>query len=263
MGTLFNSLQLNFDTSKFGEALDPMGDLQIGIDEKYPLIQKWQYDALANNQTSTSLYFKNPVANVVNSIISTVSSANTFLQIFGILANANVTIAGLMNTANTFLVHTQRVSGVSTSPNTAEPDFFTAKGYGEIAFSLVSKFEGISNNSPILGSMTSLFVEGDLITYSNELAAASIELKNSIVAVGFPFTYASNLSPIRITEILNTMNAANNFMYDRYTNDKQYFGRLINLSNNYNEMIKYSSFGDLDAHLISNYIGTDKLLKNL
>lgn len=263
MGTLYNSLQLNFDTSKFGEALDPMGDLQDRIDENYPLVLKWQYDAIANNQTSTSLYFKNPVANVVNSIISTVSSANTFLQVFGILANANVTIAGLVNTANTFLVHTQRVSGVETSPNTAEPDFFTSKSYGEVAFSLVSKFEGISNNSPILGSMTSLFVEDDLIKYSNELSAASIELKNSIVAVGFPFTYASNLSSIRITQILDTMNAANNFMYDRYTNDKQYFGRLVHLSNNYFEMIKYSSFGDLDAHLISNYIGTDKLLKNL
>lgn len=263
MGILYNSLQLNFDTSKFGDALDPMGDLKIRIDENYPLIQKWQYDAIANNQTSSSLYFKNPVVNVVNSIISTVSSANTFLQTYGILANANVTIAGLVNTANSFLVHTQRVSGVSTSPNTLQPDFFTAKGYGEIAFSLVSKFEGISNNSPILGSMTSLFIEGDLLTYSNKLSADVLELKNSIVAVGFPYTYQSNLSSIRITQILDTMNAANTLMYDRYTNDIQYFGRLLNLANNYDQMIKYSSFGDLDAHLISNYIGTDKLKNNL
>lgn len=263
MGTLYDSLQLNFDTSKFGEALDPMGDLQVRIDESYPVIQKWQYDAIANNQTSSSLYFRNPVANVVNSIISTISSANTFIYGFGILANANVVISGLSNTANTFLIHTQRVSGVSSSPNTLEPDFFTATGYGQIAFSLVSKFEGISNNSPILGSMTSLFVEDDLLTYSNELSAASLELKNSIVAVGFPYTYVSNLSSIRITQILNTMNAANNFMYERYTNDKGYFGRVLALANNYDQMIKYSAFNDLSAHLVNNYVGTDKLKNNL
>jgi hypothetical protein len=263
MGKLYDSLQLNFDTSKFKEALDPMNDLQERIDERYPLVRKWQYDAIANNEISSSLYFKNPVINVVNSIISTVSSANGFLFSFGILANANVSISNLANTANAFLEHTQRVSGVKTSPNTAEPDFFTAKGKGEIAFSLVSKFEGVSNNSPILGSMTSLFIGDDLENIQTQLASGLTDLRNSIVAVGFPFTYQSNLSSVRITEILNTVNVANTLMYERYTSDIQYFGRLRNLTNNYTEIIRYSSFGDLDSHLISEYIGTDKLLKNL
>lgn len=265
MGTLFDSLQLNFDTSKFGEALDPMGDLQITIDQSYPLVRKWQYDAIANNETSSSLYFRNPVGNVVNSIIATMNSTFIFCNTYGILSNANVTVSGLVNTANTFLIHTQRISGVSASPNTLEPDFFTSTGYGQIAFQMVSKFEGISNNSPVLGSMTSLFVEGDLITYSNRLAADAVELKNSLVQIGAipPYTYASNLSSIRITQILDTMNAANTLMYDRYTNDKRYFGKILALANSYDQMIKYSAFNDLSAHLINNYVGTDKLKKNL
>jgi hypothetical protein len=42
---IFNSLQLNFDTTKFGNALDPMNNLTDKIVQSQAPLKKWQYDA--------------------------------------------------------------------------------------------------------------------------------------------------------------------------------------------------------------------------
>lgn len=58
MGTLFDSLQLNFDTTKFGDALDPRGTLQRDIILSSPPLTKWQYDAVATNNVDRTTYLK-------------------------------------------------------------------------------------------------------------------------------------------------------------------------------------------------------------
>ena len=58
---LYTSLGLNFNTSKFGDALDPKGNMDEVVLYTQPLLTKWQYDAVLNNETSTTLYLKNPL----------------------------------------------------------------------------------------------------------------------------------------------------------------------------------------------------------
>lgn len=264
MGTLFDSLQLNFDTSKFGNALDPRGTLKEEIIVTPPPVTKWQYDAVAANNVARTTYLKNPLANVVNTIISIANSIYMSTNTYVYLPNANSSVYNLEIAANNFFRHTQRLSGLEVSTNSALPDFFSATSYGRSVFPILSKFEGVSNNSPILGSMTSLFVESDLLTYSVSLSAAKIELQNSIVSAGFPVvTYSSNLSSIRISEICNLMNTAASFMDTRRIHDVNFFGRVIQVSNNYMEISRYSGFADIEAHLIENYIGTQTLKNNL
>ena len=48
MGKLFDTLELNFDTTKFGNALDPRNNLNDKIVQSQAPLKKWQYDAVAN-----------------------------------------------------------------------------------------------------------------------------------------------------------------------------------------------------------------------
>ena len=261
---LYNSLGLNFNMSKFGDALDPKGNMDEVVLYTQPLLTKWQYDAVLNNETSTTLYLKNPLANVVNSISITANniynSANTYLY----LANANSASANLVTAANNFFRHTQRISGVETSSNLAIPDYSMAMGFGQQAQTLISKFEGVANNSVILGSMTSLFVEDDLLIYSVKLDAAYTDLVNSVIFVsGLPGYYVSNLSQSRISEIVGLLTEITTFMDTRRNHDVTYYGKIRNLSNNVMNIMKFSGFTDLGAHLVDKYIGTDKLKEKL
>lgn len=265
MGTLFDSLQLNFDTTKFGNALDPRGTLSEEILLTSPPLTKWQYDAVAANNVSRTVYLRNPLANVINTIANTTNSLYISTNTFLYLANANSAAANLEIAVNTFFRHTQRLSGLEASSNGALPDFFSATSYGRSVFPILSKFEGVANNTPILGSMTSLFVEGDLLTYSVQLTAAKLELENSINVIGAlpPYTYSSNLSSARITQIINLIQDTTNFMNTRRTHDVNFFGRIVAVSNNYMEISRYSGFGDVEAFLVENYVGTQTLKNNL
>jgi hypothetical protein len=241
MGTLFDNLQLNFDTSKFGNALDPRGTLADEITITPAPLSKWQYDAVAANNVARTTYLKNPLANVVNTIISIANSIYVSTNTYAYLPNANSAVYNLEIAANNFFRHSQRLSGLEVSTNSALPDFFSATSYGR-----------------------SVFVESDLLTYSVSLSAAKIELQNSIVSAGFPVvTYSSNLSSIRIAEICNLMNTAASFMNTRRVHDINFFGRVIEVSNNYMEISRYSGFADIEAHLIENYVGTETLKNNL
>lgn len=263
MGKLFDTLELNFDTSKFGNALDPMNNLNDKIVQSQAPLKKWQYDAVANNQTSKSLYMQNPLANTINEIISYANNMYVLCNTYSILANANSSSANLVNTCIDFLTHTDRISGVQESSNSARPDFYTATGFGSMVFRLVSKYEGIGNNTPVLGSMTSLFTKDDLVTYSVSLQAASIDIKNSLVISGFPSIYSSNLTSQRISEIVNIISSANTFMSTRMNHDINFFGNIKAVSNNMANISRFSGFTDLTAHLIDNYVGTDTLKNNL
>ena len=267
---IFDSLGLNFNTSKFGDALDPLGNIQDNNRVMPAPIRKWQYDAIVNNEVSETLYLKNPIANVINSISVTANSlyvtVNTYngLSPVSVLPEIRAVSANLVNTCNSFFRHTQRLSGLEVTTNLAKPDLSTAQGYGKQAIDILSKFEDVGNNSPILGSMTSLFVEDDLLTYYSGIQNFAVELSNSITFVsGLPGYYASSLQASRIAEIASYIESANTFMNTREQHDINFYGNIRKLSNNYISMLKYSGFTDLGAHLVENYIGTDKLKEKL
>ena len=268
---IFDSLGLNFNTSKFGDALDPLGNIQDNNRVMPAPIRKWQYDAIVNNEVSETLYLKNPVGNAINSISSTIypfyTTVNNYNNLSTTILLSEIRSASwnLSNTCNTFLRHTQRLSGLEVTTNLAKPDLSTAQGYGRQAIDILSKFEDVGNNSPILGSMTSIFVEDDLITYYSQIKDFVIEVTNSIVyTAGMPTgSYTSSLGALRIQEIASYIESANTFMNTREQHDINFYGNVRKLSNNYISMLKYSGFTDLGAHLVENYIGTDKLKEKL
>jgi hypothetical protein len=263
--TLYENLEFDFDTRKFGDALDPRGTLEDEVVFTTPPITKWQYDAVTANNLARTTYFKNPVANVCNTIYvyanSIYYSTNTY-QISALSA-ANTAACTLCAVANNFFAHTQRLSGLTNSANSALPDFFSAISYGRTVFPILAKFENVSNNVPILGSMTSLFIESDLQGHEEELRSINSTIVSSVTYGGLPPGYSTSLSSGDINTIIQTMNDASNTMNTRITHDVKFFGKVVQLSNNYMEVMKYSGFGDVEAYLVENFVGTRTLIEKL
>jgi len=279
MGSLYSALNLNFDVTKFGNALDPNQNI---VENNYyvrPPITKWQYDAITNKQTANTIYLQNPVGSIITTIqtgiyglYQTLNTNNYYLQTYpgtggsALLTTITPLSWNLSNTCNSFFNHTQRLSGIQSATNTALPTFSSATGLGRSVAPILAKFEGVANNVPVLGSMTSLFVKDDLLVYSAQLTSAYTEVLNSITlytpGIGTPY-YISSLSAGAENALADIITRANTFISQREQHDIAFFGQITELSNNYMDMMNYSGFGDLEAHLIKNYIGTQTLIDKL
>jgi hypothetical protein len=287
MGKLFDSLNFNFDRSKLGDAIDPEQNIEVGVRRSIPLIPKWQYDAIANNEVSNTLYVKNPVANVAQTIrdtansISSVSIAGGTIssirsaanQIAGFLTNVGTEESPVyeytLGSAERFINHTNRISGVVETTDQNLPDFYTAVGMGQLVFSIVSKYENITDNTPILGSLTSLFIGPDLETRLNLLIPTIVEIQESITVDSGtgteedPFVYTTNLSETRQDQILDLVSSTDTLLTERRTHDVNFFLKCKEINDNYTRLGKFGNFSALTLHIIENYTGTDKLKSKL
>jgi hypothetical protein len=276
--SLYSDLGLNFDVTKFGDALDPNQNIKENNYYVRPPITKWQYDAIINKQVSKTNYLQNPVGEIVTtlqtgiySFYQTVNTYNFYLQTYpgsgsSLLSTIRPLAWNLSNTCNSFFNHTQRLSGLQNSTNTALPDFYSASGLGRTVSPILAKFEGVANNVPVLGSMTSLFVKDDLLIYSTDITSGYNQALSSLYlftpGVGNPY-YTTSLTETQISLLQDSIQRANTFMAQREQHDIAFFGKIIELSNNYTEMMKYSGLGDLEAYLIKNYVGKQTLIDKL
>ena len=76
MTTLFDRLQFNFDTTKFGTSLDLPEESLNTLESMATDIElsDWQLNDMANNDVVSTNYYVNPVANVCNSITANLSN---------------------------------------------------------------------------------------------------------------------------------------------------------------------------------------------
>jgi hypothetical protein len=220
------------------------------------VIEPWQAQDITNNTTSG--YFQNPVSTYVNTII-TVSG-----QIFTAANSANIfTIAGvattLGTTASSFLTHTNKVSGVTPmtgqSDTLTQPYYQTAVSYGKQAIMIVNQTDGVVNNSPILGSMTSLLVPKQISDYANTLSSDLIILNAAISA--------NNLTPSQETQIITDLTTTNSFLSTRQSSDLTFFQKVSTLITNYNTTQQFSNMGDTEKYLCNNIVGTSKLVSRI
>ena len=117
MPSIFERLQYNFDSTKFGDAIDPTGTLEKDLTKIKPSLYKWQFDALANNDVSG--YIQNPLA---TDILTIQTNAQKIRDLIITFDDPNASVANLQSVANTlyyetisFKSHTDRVSGVTLS----------------------------------------------------------------------------------------------------------------------------------------------------
>jgi hypothetical protein len=258
---VFATLNYHFDDPN-GAVQTFSANTQAHLNTMPAFIESWQAKDIANNDVGG--YFQNPVNDYVNTIItySTSIRANANAAI-----DANSVISGLDNivnvanslatTANAFLAHTNRISGVTpyTGQDDTIPYYDTAMGLGKSAVYVMNQTDGIINSAPIMGSFTSILVGPQV--YAN---ANTITIDSTILAT----VIASNTSnAAAITQIQTDLTNINSHLSGRQNNDYTFYTNLKSFMDKYNQTKKFSNMGDTQSFLIENYIGSNKLLTRL
>lgn len=272
MASIFSRLNYNFDSTKFGTALDPTGDIAAKLNKSAPLMTKWQYDALANSDISG--YFQNPVANVSNSMFNTV---NSFITI-STSVNYNVAtlvipidkhISNLKNSIVSFTQHTNRLSGVAISDDPTKPDFNSALGVGEIVLMITNKYDGIQNNVPILGNFTSIFIKDELEAELAQLLSDYNKFNTTINIIqlegaGGPYnSTTSNISQSVLNNIVSNVISSMTFIDNQIQLDLNFYAQSKSIVDDYSKISQMSNFSPLKLYFINNYTGTEKLKSKL
>jgi hypothetical protein len=234
------------------------------LDSVPPLMDSWQAKDIANN--SVGGYFQNPVATDVNTIITLANEIATIANTANI--DSLVTTASqLSSTGSSFLDHTNRISGVTpwTGDNTI-PYYQNAMNLGKTALYLTNQTDGITDNSPIMGSFTSILIGPQIKAAALKLAPYPNLLSNSLVtssgtdADGNPTTSTtSNLPSSQFNQITSDLNYTAALLSNRQTADVNFFNNLKTFSDNYQTVKQFSNMGDSQEYLINNFIGSDKL----
>lgn len=272
MSSIFSRLNYNFDSTKFGTALDPAGDLVLKLNKSAPLMTKWQYDAVANSDVSG--YFQNPVANVANTMnVITTSfitiSTDVSYNVASLLIPIDKHLSNLKNSIVSFTEHTNRLSGVTVSTDPTKPDLNSALGVGEIVLLITNKYDGIQNNVPILGNFTSLFSEEELNAELQILLSDYNTFNASVNIIQVEDEYGphnlttSTLSQGVLDNIVSNVISSTAQINSRVQADLDFYSQSKSIVDDYSKISQMSNFSPLKLYFINNYIGTEKLKSKL
>ena len=283
MATLFS--RLNYTFTDPNSVISPLSNnVKRTLDGMPKMLEPWQAEDLATSNTGG--YFVNPCANITTNIWTTsntlVSVANNVQgsgNLTGLWTQIHTTLSYISNssTGNTqagdFLAHTNRISGVTSIDVSADqgvanlPHYETATQTGKALISLIYQTDGVSNNAPIMGNFTSLFVANDLIVIYNTLSTYANIVNNSITTTIDPMTFlpinTSNLTYNVVNSIATTANSANSIFYERRIHDEQFFKNSSDLLIDYKKVRGIGNSGQAESYLIENFIGSNKLLSRL
>ena len=287
MPSVFGRLTYNFDDTKYGDAFYLTTETKNYLNTSPLEIKTWQKTDLANGNIQNTNYFKNPVINVTNTIISTV---NTFNVVFANVVSfdsaptlnldfAYQTIATLELELAKYKTHTSNVAGVNDSTQTVTgdgasiidyPDYQKAVSLGQQLLQLVNVTDGVQNASPLLGSMTSLFI-GDELASNLTIITSDLQTLNAtirqvvVVGGGDPPSntfYYSNITAANANTIMAHFATANTMLRIRREHDWDFYRNGVNIINDYYKVDSLGRLGNTQNYLVNNLIGTDRYISN-
>ena len=269
--SIFSRLGFNYNTSNFGNIVNYTSEVAAYMNTAPNLLSDWQLDEM--NTSTVGGYFKNPMAtdliNLKTSVdnIAVVANATYFINVDESTVDDMISYAQTLSTEITsFKGHSDRISGVTTSTNTAElPDFNSAMSVGKSIAIMVKQSDNIQNNTPILANFTSLFIKND-VSYSNTtISVDNNTLNNSLTSNGTSntYTYDSDISLTTANKIISDMSSLYNNLHNRRTGDVNYYLNSLTVMEEFQLTSQIMNYGDVGMYLVNNYIGTDKLINNL
>jgi hypothetical protein len=277
MPSIFDSLGYNY-TPSANEVSDFSPEVIKSLDSLPPLLEKWQYEDLQNNDIATTNYLVNPVKSITESvrskclsIISACANPNDSGNSVSNLLSVNSAASFVQsNSGPNFIAHTDRISGlVQPNENTSElPHYDIAIGMAKTVMMIVYQADGIQNNAPMIGTFTSLFIEQEiqdkleLINNYPEIIETSIEEVTEIVGENTFTYYTSTLTTQEIQDIANDITSITTLFTTRRTHDENFYANTTILLEKFEEMKRYKDLGETENNLINNYIGTDRLKAN-
>jgi hypothetical protein len=239
---IFATLNYNFDDPN-GLVATLSDDAQKHLDSMPPFISSWQAQDIINNNVGG--YYKNPLANDI--ILLRNAACNIGIgSITGSSGGVIIQAVKLANTANTFLEHTNRLSGITpyTGEDSVNPYLEIALNSGKVVLYVTNQTDSIKNTAPIMGSFTSILVGPQI--------KANAETINT-------YSY-STVTTEGQNETINTyLTGANTFMTVRMNSDITYYTNLKDFIDKYNQTKKFNKAGEVEIGLLMNVIGTDKL----
>jgi hypothetical protein len=267
MTSLFGKLGFNFDTNEFGDGqyLSPQANAFLNA---APMrVDSWMQSDIANGNIQMTNYYKNPLANDCISLLSNTNGiftiANTIQFSF---AQANAIY--LAESANTLLIeleqfksHTDNISGVVTMTSNTDtiPSLDTATAIGNQLLRILSTTDNIKNTTPMLGSMTSLFIGEEVNSNVIIIASDFITLNNAISPVNGNCT----LSVTQVETINTHINILSNYINYRRTSDWNFYTNAYVIVSDTMKLTSFNTIGNTQNYLINNLIGTDKLKADL
>jgi hypothetical protein len=279
--TVFGRLNFNFDNTKFGDAINLSDDAKNSLTNysKIDEPDEWMITDMANGPIESTSYYRNPVLNVSNDIISsmttlaaTANSQQGMRITFKNTAIANNlsygAAANRIAEMNRFVSHTANVSGTSANifqdPSVPTQDSIMALGNQLIV--ILNQTNGIQNTVGALGAMTSLFIESDLKANNDIISLYSQEIINNTIYVpGLPGANTCQLSNSRLQEMVTTLDNLSNFVYTRRTSDWTFFARGFQIAteNAFLHRFSKNAMSTTQTLLINDYIGSNKLKERL
>ncbi len=262
MGSVYGRLGFNFDTTQF-EGADTLTSGVINyLNNSSVDLSDWQIEDLANNTVGG--YYENPY----NDDIGVLS---VFLTGISLYANTefygydNPDVANTMLSAATsaqsslanFTNHTNNLSGVTrTTDASLYPDLTSALSIGRQMLNLTNKTDAVQNNTPILGSFTSLYVANTFSFYTDTIAQDYITLSNSFSGAN------SNISNSTMNTIIFDIQSLQTLMDTRLNADIVFYTNSYNIVQEYLTISQFSNLGAVQNSLIT-LIGTNKLKTDL
>ena len=260
MTTIYDRLQI--DIPVYGNNITQFNQSTSNTMNSIPRIMpEWQEQDIGNNTTTG--YTTNPLANVLTSIYTSANSLYFNANLVSGLLSIKTAATTLRDVTGAFRDHTNRLSGLvdPTSTTVTKPHYSTAVGIGKALLYMVNKSDDVQNNSPMMGSFSSIFAQSNLISYSVTLSTDANTVNNSITFTpGMPFgIYSSNLTNAQITTITSDIITVSNFMTSTQSRDETYFTNASDIVQQYQDLKIFSSIGQSEKYLLNNLIGTDKL----
>jgi len=281
--TIYERLNLNFDTTKFGN-VNVLGQSTLDYFElsTQPL-KEWQYNDVVNANAGKQEYFRNPLSQICDNlkvVVDLLENRSTNVIFENNSSTGNLIPIISSTTSNeivAFKSHTNNISGVSTesmSPNVPNYDMVTSFG-NEIQKYVITEDEGMggdnANASVFLGSLTSLFIGDDLdekyISISTDVDHVSDSIRietitdpedpNSTIQIE-----VSNLTGDQVNTVYSNVNSLYTLINTRRIEDWSYFTRMKDTVTDIYTVKKFDSVGNTQISLFNQYIGTEKL-KNI
>jgi len=265
--SVFAKLGFDFDTNKFGDGQYLSAPAKAYLNSSPMQITSWQQDDIANGNFQTTNYYKNPLANDCTLLLANTASILTFLntKTFEVASEANVTLlldttTNLQIELNNFKSHTDNISGVATMTSNSDtiPSLSTSTSIGNQLLRIVNVTDGVQNTTPMLGSMTSLFI-GNEVNANVSMVNTKLSILNSS-AVPNGKSYISNSA---ILSIRTDLEAFNTFISYRRVSDWNFFSNAVNIVIDTTKVTSFNNVGNTQNYLIQNLIGTDRLKSNL
>lgn len=278
MSSVFGRLNFNFDDSKFGSSLYLPDETKEYLNTAPTELQTWQINDIANGNIQMTDYYQNPVINVTNQLksnVTTLQSVISTIEFYDYVVDSANLISGLANLViqiEEFKKHTNNVCGANSAFSTTNesgtdaanyPDYDLAVNLGQQLLLLTNASDGVQNATPLLGSMTSLFV-GDDISSNLTILKNDCSIVNTSLRLDGPENNVfSNLTSTQVNNLINHITTANTLLGGRREHDWNFFRTGLQIMDDYYKVDKLTRLGNTQTYLVNNLIGTDKYKNDL